>query len=103
MKKKLAELINILFGFRKTLLVLILYIVGIIFRVKNLIDGAQFVDLAKGITISFMTANMGEHITSTIKEYVVAKAGGKPTVVDAEPEVAEDGPAGDPEAPTSSK
>lgn len=100
MKQKLAELINILFGFRKTLLVLILYVVGIIFRVKNLIDGAQFVDLAKGITISFMTANMGEHITTTIKSYMDAKGR---TETDDEPEVATNGPAGDPQASTSSK
>ena len=101
MKQKMAEFINLMFGFRKTLLVLILYIVGIIFRLRGLIDGAQMVDLFKSITVGFFSANMGEHITSTIKEYVTSKNGHKE--VDAEPEVTENGPAGNPEETTTSK
>jgi hypothetical protein len=100
MKKRLAEVINILFGFRKTLLVLILYIVGILFRIKGLIDGGQMVDLFKGITIAFMTANSFEHMTTTVKSYMDSK--GQPQEDD-EPEVATNGPAGDPQASTSSK
>jgi hypothetical protein len=100
MKEKAAEAINILFGFRKTLLVLILYIVGILFRLKGLIDGAQMVDLFKGITIAFMTANSFEHATTTVRSYMDAQGR---QVTDAEPGVATGGPAGDPQAGSTSK
>jgi hypothetical protein len=100
MKEKVAEFINIVYGFRKTLLVLILYVVGILFRLRGLIDGGQMVDLFKGITIAFMTANSFEHMTETVKTYINSKG---QTVTDAEPEVAEGGPAGDPQAASTSK
>lgn len=67
MKQKVAELINIIFGFRKFLLMLALFAVGIIFRVKGYLDGNQFVDLLKSTTISFFAANGVEHIVSTVK------------------------------------
>lgn len=67
MKQKVAELINIIFGFRKFLLMLLITLVGIIFRVKGYIDGNQFVDLLKSTTISFFAANGVEHIVATVK------------------------------------
>lgn len=94
MKKKLAEWINVVFGFRKMLLVLILYAVGIIFRLKNLISGSEMVDLFKSVTVAFMTANMGEHITTTVKDYISSKTNGTPQK-EAIPEAAEGGPAAD--------
>lgn len=74
MQQKIAELINIIFGFRKFLLMLVLYLVGIIFRVKGLVDGAEMVDLFKTTTIAFMGANGVEHIVTTVKSYMDAKA-----------------------------
>lgn len=67
MKQKVAELINIIFGFRKFLLMLALFAIGIIFRVKDYIDGNQFVDLLKSTTISFFAANGVEHVVTTVK------------------------------------
>jgi hypothetical protein len=61
---------NLLFTFRKTLLVSILYVVGIIFRVTNLIDGAQFVDLLKGVTVAFLASNSFEFATSSVRSYM---------------------------------
>jgi len=75
MKQKIAELINIIFGFRKFLLMLMLYIVGIIFRVKDFINGAEMVDLFKTTTIAFMGANGVEHLMTTVKDYM---SNGKP-------------------------
>lgn len=73
MKRKLAELINIIFGFRKFLLMLMLYLVGIIFRINGLISGSEMVDLFKTTTIAFMGANGIEHVMTTVKDYMGSK------------------------------
>lgn len=73
MKQKLAELLNVIFGFRKFILMMILYIVGIIFRIKNLLSGSEMVDLFKSTTIAFMGANGVEHVMSVVKEYINSK------------------------------
>jgi hypothetical protein len=67
MKQKIAEWINIIFGFRKFIAWLALFLVGIVFRVKGLIAGAEFVDLIKGTFMGFVAANGVEHIMTNIK------------------------------------
>lgn len=74
MKEKVAEIINIIFGFRKFLLMLVIYIVGILFRLKGLISGGEMVDLFKATTIAFMGANGVEHIVTAVKEYNAGKS-----------------------------
>lgn len=74
MKSKIAEWINIVFGFRKFMLMLLLYFVGIIFRLKGLINGAEMVDLFKTTTIAFMGANGIEHVVGVCKDYMGTKA-----------------------------
>jgi len=73
MQKKLAELINVIFGMRKFILMVILYLVGIIFRLENLLSGAEMVDLFKATTIAFMGANGVEHLVMGVKEVMGAK------------------------------
>ena len=73
MRQKIAEIINIIFGFRKFILMLALFFIGIIFRIKGLIDGGQFVDMLKSTSIGFFAANGLEHLTTTVKEYVNSK------------------------------
>ena len=68
MKQKLAEWINVLFGFRKFLLMLVLFVVGIVFRIKGYISGGEFVDLFKNTTVAFMAANGIEHLVATVKD-----------------------------------
>lgn len=74
MKQKIADFLNIFFGFRKTLLMVILYIVGIIFRITGLLSGAEMVDLFKGTTIAFMSANGLEHIVEVVKQKIASTA-----------------------------
>lgn len=69
MKQKIAEIINIIFGFRKFLLMLMLYLIGIVFRIKGFVNGAEMVDLFKTTTLAFMGANGVEHIVTCVKEY----------------------------------
>jgi hypothetical protein len=73
MKRSIAELFNLLFGFRKTLAWLGLFIVGIVFRLQNYIDGAQFIDLMKATFAGFVAGNMAEHVMSFGKEYMASK------------------------------
>jgi len=72
MQEKVAELINIVFGFRKFILMLLLFSIGVVFRLKNYIDGSQFVDLMKNTAIAFFTANGFEHLTTMVREYVAS-------------------------------
>lgn len=67
MKRQVAEVINLLFGFRKFILILILYVIGITFRCMGLINGAEMVSLFTSTTIAFFGANGVEHIVSVIK------------------------------------
>ena len=73
MTRKLADFINILFGFRKFILMMALFAVGIIFRMKGLLAGAEFVDLLKSTTISFFAANGMEHILTTVQAHLNSK------------------------------
>lgn len=69
MKEKLAELLNVTFGFRKFLLMILLLIIGVVFRIKGYVNGAEMVDLFKSTAISFFAANGVEHIVTCIKDY----------------------------------
>lgn len=69
MQRKIAELLNVIFGFRKFLLMLMLFAVGIGFRTHNLIDGAEFVQLLTSTTIAFFGANGIEHIVNCVNNY----------------------------------
>ena len=73
MKQKIAEWINIIFGFRKFLAWLALFLVGIVFRIKGLIAGPEFVDLIKGTFLGFVAANGVEHIMTNIKGIMESK------------------------------
>jgi hypothetical protein len=73
MKQKLAELINVIFGFRKFLLMLLVFVIAVAFRIGNLINGSEMVDLLKSTTLAFMGANGVEHIVTAAKDYVSSK------------------------------
>lgn len=74
MKQKIAEWINIIFGFRKFIAWVALFLVGIVFRIKGLIAGAEFVDLVKGTFMGFVAANGVEHIMTNVKAIYDGKA-----------------------------
>lgn len=70
MKKKLAELLNVIFGFRKFILMLLLVMIAVVFRVLDLLNGREMVDLLQNTTIAFFSANGIEHIVGIVKDYV---------------------------------
>ena len=76
MKQKLAEFLDAIMGFRKFIAFLLILLISIIFRSISLVDGAQFVDLMKSVTVAFLATNSVEHFTSMVKDYIVDKAKG---------------------------
>ena len=73
MKQKIADIVAILLGFRKTAVMIVVLVIGVIFRLKSLIDGGQLVTLLQGTVIVFFAANSVEHVGETIRHYVNAK------------------------------
>lgn len=73
MGQKLAEFLNTVFGFRKLIIMVLLFGVGIVFRLLNLVNGSEFVDLLKSTSVAFFAANGLEHLTTTVKEYINSK------------------------------
>lgn len=73
MKQRIADFIDVIFGLRKFLAWVALFIVAIVFRLSNHVDGAQFVDLVKGTFLAFAAANGVEHLVSVAKQYVDVK------------------------------
>ena len=76
MRQKLAELIDVIYGFRKFIAFLLLFVIAIIFRIQSLIDGGQFVDLMKNVALAFFAANGIEHFTEAAKGYFQSKIAG---------------------------
>jgi len=73
LKQKLADFIAIFLGLRKTIVMFALLFIGIVFRIEELINGEQLVDLLKATTIAFFAANSVEHVGETIRHYVNSK------------------------------
>jgi len=93
--QKLAEFLNVLFGFRKLIIMALLFGVGIAFRLMGLVNGAEFVDLLKSTSVAFFAANGLEHLTTTVKEYINSK-GQKEEVASIEEEADSVAPSGTP-------
>lgn len=74
MKRKLAELLNVIFGFRKFILMLFVISIAVIFRILNFVNGSEMVDLLKATTVAFFGANGIEHIMTVVKGGMDAKA-----------------------------
>lgn len=74
MTEIVSDFVECVFGFRKLLLMLAIFIVGVVFRIKNDINGQEFVDLMKATTLGFFTANGWEHLQLTARSYLENKA-----------------------------
>jgi len=73
MFKKIDEIVEILLGLRKFIVMSSLILIGVIFRIKGYLAGEEFVELLKATSIAFMTSNSIEHIGETIRSYIDAK------------------------------
>ena len=73
MKEKIAELYQLLFGFRKFLVALLVIVVSIVFRAKSLLNGVEFVDLVKAVTLGFFGTNTAEGIITVVKDHLAGR------------------------------
>lgn len=67
------EVLDVLMGFRKFIAFLLVFGVGVVFRCKGYIDGAQLEDLLKNTFAVFAGANSVEHFTSMVKDHIASK------------------------------
>lgn len=69
----LKKLIGLTQGIRKFTVMLLIFSVGVYFRVADYIDGSEFVELLKVTSVAFFGANLMEHVKSTVLEYAKEK------------------------------
>jgi len=73
MKEKVAEFIEILTGFRKFIICLLIFVISIVFRVKGLFSGSETEDLLKSVALGFMGTNSAEGLYKVISEHLAAR------------------------------
>ncbi len=73
LSERAKNIISFLNGFRKFIIMLVLVLVGIVFRVTDFISGAEMVDLLKHTAVAFMAANGVEHMMKATQEWVKGK------------------------------
>lgn len=69
----LKKLIGLTQGVRKFVVMLLIFSVGVYFRLKDYVNGVEFVELIKVTAVAFFGANLMEHVKSTVLEYVKEK------------------------------
>ena len=73
MANRFKQFIGLLNGYRKYSVMILFIVIGVVFRVTDLINGAEFVDLLKGTGIAFMAFNGIEHTSKAVIEWVKKK------------------------------
>ena len=73
MESKEEGFFDFLLGYRKTLAWVAMFVISITFRLKGLLDGAQFVDLSKATFLGFITGNAAEHLGNLAQVYFKGK------------------------------
>lgn len=76
MKQKLLDLLNIVAGLRKTIVMVLVMAICVGFRIVNKMSGENIVELLKATIIAYFSANGVEHFTSMVKERMISKIPG---------------------------
>lgn len=76
MTEGLSNFLEVFSDVNKTAILIILLVIGCVFRIKGYIDGPGFIDLSKTTTISFFGTTTVVHFTSMIKDVIADKAKG---------------------------
>jgi hypothetical protein len=69
MNQKIKDFLNTFVDLQKVLVMLLLITIGIVFRIKGLVDGNAFVDLLKNTAIAFFAVHATSHIVSAVGTY----------------------------------
>lgn len=74
MRQKMADFLNALLGLRKFIAFLLVFGIAIGFRCIGFVNGSEFVDLLKNVTLGFFASNGLEHFTTMAKDFIASKA-----------------------------
>jgi hypothetical protein len=69
----MSRLFGFLIGMRKFTAMILFMIIMTIFRVYDLVDGAQFAENLQIALVAFFGTNIGEHLISLGKDYLQGK------------------------------
>lgn len=64
-------------GSRKFTVMAAVLLVGLVFRLINLVNGAELVSLYSSVGVAFMGSNAIEKITDVAKDFIASKVSGK--------------------------
>lgn len=64
---------SVIKGLRKWSIMFIIIIIGITFRINEMLNGTEFVSLIKGVSIAFMSSNAIEHTKEAIIKKIESK------------------------------
>lgn len=70
LSERLKLVINFLNGFRKFTIMILLMMVGIIFRLTGHLTGEEMVNLLSGTAVAFMASNSVEHMKDAVIEWI---------------------------------
>lgn len=73
MRQRLADIFNLLYDFRQFITFAALLIIAVIFRVMSLLNGSEFVDLMKNVTVALFAIHGVGHLISFGKDFIGAK------------------------------
>lgn len=69
----IKDSIELMDGFRKWTIMLLIFIIAVTFRVKNLISGAEFVSMLNVCGGAFFGANSAEHLSDSFQSWLDKK------------------------------
>ena len=64
----LSKVVDTIKGLRKWSIMFLLVVIAIVFRITDLLSGAEFVTLLKGTAIAFFSSNAIEHVKTVFKK-----------------------------------
>ena|ERR1700734_2302714 len=73
MKEKLVEFLEVMQGWRKFTVCFFVLFVSIIFRIKNLVNGEEWADVAKAVALGFFGTNSLEGVTEVLKNHLALR------------------------------
>jgi len=71
--KKLLEFLDLLIGFRKFSIMLLLTLTSLTLLLFKILDGNNWVDLMKAVSIAYFASNSVEHLSQFAKDFIANK------------------------------
>ena len=84
MRQKFIDFINVFIDLQKALVMLLLITIGVVFRLLNLMNGQELVELLKDTVIAFFAVQATQHIVTSVDAYYKEKNGMTEVTVDPE-------------------